>query len=219
MPTPRGSVRAEALDGLLYAMGGRDGQPGGAEYAIVTAYNPATDSWTAKASLPTATSGGGSGIVNGSLYYVGGDFQAGALVSYDAISDTWSTDVSPPTPCSAACDATGTNGVLYVSGDTALGPFLAFTPLVSASQQLTNLTATISSLNLLSGVANSLDAKLAAAQASLAAAKNNDLNTACNQIGAFINAVSAQSGRQITVTQATQLIGQVNNVSSVLTCH
>lgn len=218
MPTPRGSVRAEALNGLLYAIGGSDGQPGGAEYALVTAYNPATDAWTAKASLPTPTSGGGSGIVNGSIFYVGGDFQAGALVSYDPTSDTWSTDVPPPTPCSAICDATSANGVLYVSGDTILGPFLAFTPLISPSQLLTNLTANISNLNLLSGVANSLDAKLAAVQASLAAAKNNDLNAACNQVGAFIDAVSAQSGKQITTTQASQLIGQANGIRSVLTC-
>jgi hypothetical protein len=49
----------------------------------------------------------------------------------------------------------------------------------------------------------------------LAAANDNNLNTACNQIDAFINAVIARSGNQLAVDQANQL-----SITSILVlCH
>jgi hypothetical protein len=52
----------------------------------------------------------------------------------------------------------------------------------------------VQSFKLQQGIENSLDAKLAAAQAALNAANDGNRPTACNQIQAFINEVQAQSG-------------------------
>jgi len=98
------------------------------------------------------------------------------------------------------------------------GPFeVAITP-QSPSQLISTLITTVASFNLARGITNSLDAKLDAAEAILAAARANDIGTACNQIGAFINAVQAQSGKALTVAQANQLIATANDncVSNVL---
>jgi hypothetical protein len=42
--------------------------------------------------------------------------------------------------------------------------------------------------------------------------------TACNQINAFINYVMAQSGKQITVAQANQLIAAGLQIKATLGC-
>jgi hypothetical protein len=215
-PTSLGQVKSEGVNGLLYAMGGYDGCC--SLYATVEAYNPSTDAWITKASLPSPRAAGGTGVINATIYYAGGTSTESQLVAYDPIGDAWTTDATSPTQCQATCAGTAANGVLYVSGPTSVDDFMAFTPTASPQQLLTSLVGTIASFNIVSGIANSLDAKLLAAQSSLAAAKKNDLNTACNQIGAFINSVSAQSGNQITASQASQLVGQANLIMSALMC-
>jgi YVTN family beta-propeller protein len=99
-------------------------------------------------------------------------------------------------------------------------PFgIAITPAKkSAADLITGLVNFVSTLNLQNGIANSLDAKLQAAQASLAAAKANNLNTACNQIDAFINAVIAQSGNQLAVDPTNQLLVQAAQIRTALGC-
>ena len=215
-PTPLGAVKLAGVNGLLYAPGGYDGCC--SLYSTVEAYNPSTDTWIVEASLPSSRAGGGVGVINGLIYYAGGSSVESQFVAYDPIGNTWSTDVPLPSQCQNECASAVANGVLYVSGPTSVDVFLAFTPVATPEQLLTSLANTIASFNILSGIANSLDAKLLAAQSSLAAAKKNDLNTACNQIGAFINSVSAQSGNQITASQASQLVGQANLIRSALMC-
>jgi sugar lactone lactonase YvrE len=90
--------------------------------------------------------------------------------------------------------------------------------MISPEQLILNLTMTVASFNLVQGIANSLDAKLATVQATLAAARANSIGTACNQMGAFINAVQAQSGKVLTVVQANQLIATADQIKTVLSC-
>jgi hypothetical protein len=85
----------------------------------------------------------------------------------------------------------------------------------SPAELITDLIKTVNSLNLQPGIATSLDAKLRAAQASLAA---GHIITTCNQINAFINEVMAQSGKKLTVTQANQLVAQANIIKTGLGC-
>jgi N-acetylneuraminic acid mutarotase len=40
--------------------------------STVEAYDPATDTWTTKAPMPTARQGLAAAVVNGSLYAIGG---------------------------------------------------------------------------------------------------------------------------------------------------
>lgn len=63
------------------------------------------------------------------------------------------------------------------------------------------------------GIANSLLAKLDAAQASL---NQGNTHTAINQLQAFINAVSAQAGKHIAADHAEHMIHHAHGVIAAL---
>jgi N-acetylneuraminic acid mutarotase len=76
MPTARGRLGlASASNGKLYAMGGVNptGGPGNAPFATVEEYDTATDTWVARASMPSGRERFGLAIArNGRLYAIGG---------------------------------------------------------------------------------------------------------------------------------------------------
>ena len=73
MPTPRAALSVGVVNGLLYAVGGTSGcTPACTALSTVEVYNPATDSWTTQAPLPTARVDLRAGLLNGLLYAVGG---------------------------------------------------------------------------------------------------------------------------------------------------
>src|SRR5712692_2249230 len=106
-------------------------------------------------------------------------------------------------------------GSPFASGFFPLSVAIAGEAVASPAELITNLINTVNSLNLQPGIANSLDAKLQAAQASLAA---NHTITTCNEMNAFIHEVMAQSGKELTVAQADQLIAQANFIKTGLGC-
>jgi hypothetical protein len=82
-------------------------------------YDPATDTWTTGAVNPNATFGGGSGVLGGKLYIVGGDTPTGQPVTtvsvYDPRTNTWGTAASYPSPImDESCGAIA--GKLYCAG-------------------------------------------------------------------------------------------------------
>jgi hypothetical protein len=83
---------------------------------------------------------------------------------------------------------------------------------------LAGLVALVKDMNLKQGISNSLDAKLQEAQNTLAAAQNGDLQTACNQMHAFINEVNAQTGKSISQAQANDLLSLAGIIRSALGC-
>jgi energy-converting hydrogenase Eha subunit A len=111
MPTARRAMGIGVVNGILYAVGGRQGTIGsGPPLATVEAYDPATDSWTTKAPMP-GTEGLGVGVVNGILYAV--DFTL--VAAYDPVADAWTTKASMPTP--RFHPGVGVvNGILYAVG-------------------------------------------------------------------------------------------------------
>ena len=78
MPTARSGLGVTVVNGLLYAVGGSNSS---GFLATVEAYDPATNTWTSKASVPTRRSGVGVAVINGELYAVGGGNTAGALAT------------------------------------------------------------------------------------------------------------------------------------------
>jgi len=100
MPTPRADLGLGVINGVLYAVGGNNGDNAG--LTTVEAYDPASDTWTTKASMPTSRYGLGVAVVNGLLYAVGGHNtnigSLGTVEAYDPVSDTWTTKASMPTP-------------------------------------------------------------------------------------------------------------------------
>ena len=85
----------------------------------------------------------------------------------------------------------------------------------SAPDQIVNLSTLVTSFNLSGGTANSLTTKL---QDALAAIDASDTATACDSLTAFINACQAQSGKKLTVDQATQLISSATLIKTHLGC-
>ncbi len=216
IPTPHSSGAVAVANGTLYVIGG--GDPNNSlVLSANNAYDPATNQWSQAAPLPSPAFGAADAL-NGVVYFY---FHLGVadLEAYNPATNSWTAQTPPPSPTSA--NVAAVNGVLYAIGAEADGVTYsneAFTPVQTPAQLVSTLVDTVANFNLQQGIQNNLDAKLQAAQASLAGATAHDINTTCNQIDAFINAVSAQSGKQLTVIQANQLNGQAASIKGTLLC-
>src|SRR5438034_245393 len=105
------------MNGRLYVVGGR-GTSG--PVASVDEYDPATNTWTSRAALPTARDKLGlAAAANGKRYPVGGyngvDFLA-TVEEYDPATGTWTARASMPTPRQSLGLAAASNGKLYAVG-------------------------------------------------------------------------------------------------------
>ncbi|MCY3720775.1 MAG: hypothetical protein OXG97_00985, partial [Candidatus Poribacteria bacterium] len=76
MPTPRIEFGTGVVAGKIYAIGGRvhpRDKPGGPwRLALVEVYNPATDTWTKRAKMPTRRSKIKAAVVRDTIYAIGG---------------------------------------------------------------------------------------------------------------------------------------------------
>lgn len=110
-PTKRTEVAAATLGDKIYVVGGFE-QPALTNLmnlaitATVEEYDPATDRWTTKASLPVGLHHVGIGVAGGRLYVIGGYRQSGVtawhpvatVYAYDPATDSWSERAPMPTP-------------------------------------------------------------------------------------------------------------------------
>jgi hypothetical protein len=99
MPTARYELTSSAVNNVIYVIGGKNGS---SYLSTNEAYDPATNSWTTKASMPTARTGLTSSAVNNVIYVIGGiDYNSGSYSdtneAYDPATDTWTTKASMPT--------------------------------------------------------------------------------------------------------------------------
>jgi N-acetylneuraminic acid mutarotase len=94
MPTARGALNVNFVNGILYAIGGSSDRPLGSNEA----YDPSSDTWTSKALMPTARHHAGSAVVDGKIFVIGGRI-SGSLdnisinEAYDPEQDTWITSL------------------------------------------------------------------------------------------------------------------------------
>jgi len=101
MPTARVNFSASAVNGRIYLIGGA---PGGGQWSqglsTVEEYDPATDTWTPKADMPTARTYLSTSAVNGRVYAIGGTFGDNSVFStveeYDPATDTWTPKADMP---------------------------------------------------------------------------------------------------------------------------
>jgi hypothetical protein len=81
LPQPMHHTMAASANGLLYVIGGEVSSSGFADRGIfldsVYAFDPASGTWSSRASMPTARSGGGAAVVGGKIYVAGGGPPAG----------------------------------------------------------------------------------------------------------------------------------------------
>jgi len=96
MPTARCHLAVVALNKLIYAIGGTN-TSGNFDYSNVEVYNPATDSWTVVASLPTGVSNVRAVAANGKIYVIAGNTLGVFIIRaqiYDAATNTWTSSAA-----------------------------------------------------------------------------------------------------------------------------
>jgi len=115
MPTAR-FCHTQVVDGKIYAIGG----VAASAMKRVEAYDPATDTWAAKADMPTARTFKGTSAVDGQIYVIGGESYWGGptlatVEAYDPVTDTWTRKADMPAP-RAELAASAVNGKIYAIG-------------------------------------------------------------------------------------------------------
>ena len=130
-----GQTIAEGPDGKIYLFGGAIGGTGNINLNSVNtveSYDPGGNTWSQKASMPTArdSSAAVSGP-DGKIYVMGGinDAIGGFLTTveaYNPATDTWSEATSLPSTLADAVGGKGGDGRIYVTTGTE-GPGLSFT--------------------------------------------------------------------------------------------
>jgi hypothetical protein len=121
MPTPELNIQANVADGKIYVIGGNTNG------TFNQVYDPATNSWTTKASIPTAVNSYASTAVGNKIYI----FTSNLTQIYNAENDSWSLGTPAPSPVILAA-AGVTTGLLaperiYVFGANAQQPFWQLT--------------------------------------------------------------------------------------------
>lgn len=130
MPTPRyGFGIAVASDGLIYTVGGQydssnftDGMS-----VVVEAYNPATNTWSTKPSLPNGRYATAAAASNGTIYVTGGisvnpTELLGTAIKYTPGDPSWTTVADPMTTArDSHASAATSDGTVYAIGGSPSG--------------------------------------------------------------------------------------------------
>ena len=121
MPTPRAGFAITVYQNKIYCIGGAIGFSNSTGKIFTRAhevYDPATDTWETKASMPTARWQMQANVVDGKIYVI--DF-SGTNHVYDPATDSWTTKAPIPTGASGYASAVFDNKI-YVVGGFSDGP-------------------------------------------------------------------------------------------------
>lgn len=142
MPTPRGALAVAVLDGRIHAIGGNAASGAGLQphehgtpeednsVGTHEVYDPAADSWTRLAPLPTPRNHLGAAVLGGRIHVVGGrvpgDMELTTHEVYDPPTGAWTA--APPLPTGRSGIAVVEHqGRLYVFGGETVGRFSSST--------------------------------------------------------------------------------------------
>ena len=119
MPTARRGAAIGVVGGILYTVGGELSPAGSHNMSnVVEAYDPASDTWSTRAPMPTARDALSVVVIDDTLYAIGGYDGVAYLPTvevYDPATDHWTTKTPMPTP-RAIASALALDGKLYVAG-------------------------------------------------------------------------------------------------------
>jgi N-acetylneuraminic acid mutarotase len=147
MPTKRGSALAAVVNDKIYVIGGAATIPGSKETAVspthphmsvgtVEEYDPATNTWKERSSMPTPRNHAAIGVVNGKIYVIGGRVGAAfiglasdisVVEEYDPASDQWSGPRARMPIARSAIGAGVYGGRIYVAGGEYQDPHMMAT--------------------------------------------------------------------------------------------
>lgn len=118
LPSPRGALTANFINGTLYVVGGVDIASG--TTSSNWAHNPTNNTWIEKAPMPTAREHLTSVVVDNKLYVIGG--RTSGMISnvdvnevYNPVTDKWMVLESMPSQRGGLASA-AVNGSIYVFG-------------------------------------------------------------------------------------------------------
>lgn len=113
----RDHVALAALNGKLYAIGGRLGGKISRNLAVVEVYDPRTDAWSRAASLVKARSGHTAAVLGGRLYVFGGEEPRATIRPVEVFDGrSWSVATSLPTPRHGLGSAVHDRAIFVLSG-------------------------------------------------------------------------------------------------------
>jgi N-acetylneuraminic acid mutarotase/PKD repeat protein len=129
MPTGRWSLGvATGQDGKIFAMGGVGGSCGSDILDEVEVYDPSTDSWETRTSMPTLRARFGmAAATNGKIYVFGGEDSNtwfSTVEEYDPATDTWTRKGDMPYPNKSMAVTAANNGKIYLLGGDAIAEAL-----------------------------------------------------------------------------------------------
>jgi hypothetical protein len=116
MHVARSDLGVAVVNGKIYAIGGsnrekKGQQTSGGVVGTNEEYDPATDTWTYKASMPTPSAGFATAVYQNKIYCIEGKVNE----VYDPATDTWETKTPMPTP-RTGLQANVVNGKIYLIG-------------------------------------------------------------------------------------------------------
>ena len=144
LPTRRGAANAFEVGGKMYIIGGASVHPGSKDLGIAPGgsgralttnevYDPATNKWETRQTMPTARNHAYGGVVGGKIYVIGGRMGAAGIGAatnsdivevYDPAIDSWGgLGARMPTPRSGGAWGTYA-GRIYVAGGEVSTPVL-----------------------------------------------------------------------------------------------
>ena len=118
LPTARGALTANFINGILYAVGGVDRSE---TLTSTLAYDPRNNTWTEKHPMPTAREHLTSATINGKLYVIGGrtagmSTNVDANEVYDPSNNKWTILQPMLSKRGGLASATAVNETIYVFG-------------------------------------------------------------------------------------------------------
>jgi len=124
MLTSRKSFGIAVYQDRIYVMGGVTGYNESTHSYIISGvneiYDPATDTWETRASMPTHRYGIGANVVEGKIYVIGGKNASGWIDGvnevYDPATDRWTTKTPIPTRVSFYASAVFDNKIYVIGG-------------------------------------------------------------------------------------------------------
>jgi N-acetylneuraminic acid mutarotase len=122
MPTGRQRAASVVLNGLIYVLGGLNmGMSSGWVLSIVEAYDPVSNTWTSKASMPIARSQFTAQVVNGKIYVMGGE--SPIVCEYNPTTDSWAYKSDMPFYRENLTSAKYDNKIYVVGGYSSTYPY------------------------------------------------------------------------------------------------
>ncbi len=123
MPSPRNHFSTAVHNGIIYAIGGQLGHDscpgkGGIDVNLVHAFNPSTNTWSAKAGLPANQSHaeGATFVYQNAIYMIGGKLNGNKVFRFDPQNNNWDTVMTLPNALLAPVARVIDNQLIVSSG-------------------------------------------------------------------------------------------------------